>query len=65
MHKRKHSLKMFEGHDDLQAGITNQAFLFAQLTMQDAKANSLTREQIIKESTVNTERLIDKMTIKK
>lgn len=50
--KSKHSLKMFDGHEDLQAKITNQAFLFAQLTMTEAKKNSLTREQVIKESEV-------------
>ena len=47
--QNKHSLKIFDGHEDLQAQITNQAFLFAQLTMAEAKKNSLTREQIIKE----------------
>lgn len=48
----KHSLKMFDGHEDLQAQITNQAFLFAQITMAGAKKNSLTREQAIKEGEV-------------
>ena len=48
----KHSLKMFDGHEDLQAKITNQAFLFAQLTMAEAKKNNLTRDQIIKEGEV-------------
>lgn len=43
---------MFDGHEDLQAKITNQAFMFAQLTMAEAKKNSLTREQVIKESEV-------------
>jgi hypothetical protein len=43
---------MFDGHEDLQAKITNQAFLFAQVTMAEAKKNSLTREQVIKESEV-------------
>ena len=50
--QNKHSLKMFDCHEDLQSKITNQAFLFAQLTMAEAKKNSLTREQIIKESEV-------------
>lgn len=50
--QNKHSLKMFDGHEDLQDKITNQAFLFAQLTMTEAKKNSLTREQVIKESEV-------------
>ncbi len=49
--QNKHSLRMFDGHEDLQAKITNQAFLFAQLTMAEAKKNSLTREQVIKEAT--------------
>lgn len=48
----KHSLKMFEGHEDLQAQITHQAFLFAQLTMAEAKKNNLTREQVINEGEV-------------
>lgn len=43
---------MFDGHEGLQAKITNQAFLFAQLTLAEAKKNSLTREQVIKESEV-------------
>jgi hypothetical protein len=43
---------MFDCHEDLQSKITNQAFLFAQLTMAEAKKNSLTREQVIKESEV-------------
>lgn len=50
----KHSLKMFEGHEELQAGITNDAFLFAQLTMAEAKKNNLTREQVIKEGCHDT-----------
>lgn len=50
--QNKHSLKMFDGHEDLQAQITNQAFLFAQLTRAEAKKNSLTREQVIKEGEV-------------
>lgn len=50
--QNKHSLKMFDCHGDLQSKITNQAFLFAQLTMAEAKKNSLTREQVIKESEV-------------
>ncbi|HBL6576687.1 hypothetical protein [Salmonella phage vB_SenAt-pSL2] len=45
----KHSLKFLEQHEDLAAKVTNQAFLFAQLTLAEAKKNSLTREQIIKE----------------
>lgn len=50
--QNKHSLRMFDGHEDLQAKITNQASLFAQLTMAEAKKNSLTREQVIKDSEV-------------
>ncbi|HBM9312979.1 TPA: hypothetical protein L0114_004004 [Escherichia coli] len=56
--QNKHSLKMFDGHEDLQAQITNQAFLFAQLTMAEAKKNSLTREQIIKEGSRGATRRI-------
>lgn len=56
--QNKHSLKMFDGHEDLQAQITNQAFLFAQLTMAEAKKNSLTREQIIKEGSRSATRRI-------
>ena len=52
--QNKHSLKMFEGHEDLQVGITNQAFLFAQLTMEEAKRSRLTREQVIKEGCHDT-----------
>lgn len=48
----KHSLKMFEGCEDIQAQITRNAFLFAQATLEEAKKNSLTREQIIKEGEV-------------
>lgn len=47
----KHSLKFLEQHEDLAATVTNQAFLFAQLTLAEAKKNSLTRDQIIKEGT--------------
>lgn len=50
----KHSLTMFDGHEDLQGGITKDAFLFAQLTMADAKKHSLTREQVIKEGCHDT-----------
>lgn len=50
----KHSLTMFDGHEDLQAGITNNAFLFAQLTMEEAKRSRLTREQVIKEGCHDT-----------
>nr|DAP74252.1 MAG TPA: hypothetical protein [Caudoviricetes sp.] len=47
----KHSLKFLERHEDLAAQVTNQAFLFAQLTLAEARKNSLTREQVIKEGT--------------
>lgn len=46
----KHSLKMFDGHEDLQANITNDAFLFAQVMMEEAKKNYLTRQQFISEA---------------
>ncbi|ALS88296.1 hypothetical protein ACQ38_gp14 [Proteus phage PM 93] len=48
--KNKISLSILDGKEDMQAHITNQAFLFAQMTLAEAKKNSLTREQIIKES---------------
>lgn len=54
MHANKHSLTMFDGHEDLQAQITNDSFLFAQITMADAKKNRLTREQVIKEGCHDT-----------
>lgn len=56
--QNKHSLKVFDGHEDLQAKVTNDAFLFAQLTMEEAKKNSLTREQIIKEGTRSNELIV-------
>jgi hypothetical protein len=46
----KHSLKMLDGHEDLQAKFTGDAFLFAQLMGATAKKNSLTRQQIINEA---------------
>lgn len=48
---KKPSLKFLDGNEYLQQRVTNQAFLFAQLTMAEAKKNSLSREQIIKEGT--------------
>ncbi|AKA61823.1 hypothetical protein MidiMira_17 [Proteus phage MidiMira-UFV02] len=48
--KNKISLSILDGKEDMQAHVTNQAFLFAQMTLAEAKKNSLTREQIIKES---------------
>lgn len=56
MHTSKHSLNMLDGHEDLQGKVTNDAFLFAQVMMKEAKANSLTREQFIKEATSNPTR---------
>lgn len=48
---KKPSLKFLGGNEYLQKRVTNQAFLFAQLTLAEAKKNSLSREQIIKEGT--------------
>lgn len=48
---KKHSLKFLNGNEYLQQRVTNQAFLFAQLTMAEAKKNSLTRDQVIKDAT--------------
>lgn len=45
----KQSLKFLDRHEQLQGEVTNSAFLFAQMTMAEAKKNSLTREQVIKE----------------
>lgn len=52
----KHSLKFLEGHEDLQAQVTNNAFLFAQLTLAEAKKNSLTRAQVLKDNARKTRR---------
>lgn len=46
----KPSLRVLDEHDEMQSIITNQAALFAELTLQEAKRNSLTREQVIKDS---------------
>lgn len=48
--ENKHSLRFLEGHEDLQAQVTKQAMLFAELTLAEAKKNSLTREEIIRDS---------------
>lgn len=48
---KKPSLKFLGGNEYLQQRVTNQAFLFAQLTLEEAKKNRLSREQIIKEGT--------------
>lgn len=46
------SLKQLDGQEGLQSIVTNNAMLFAALTLEEAKKNSLTREQIIKEGEV-------------
>ncbi|AIM51241.1 hypothetical protein phD2B_0014 [Lelliottia phage phD2B] len=51
MHGNKHSLTMFDGHEDLQATVTNDAFLFAQVMMEEAKKNRIDRSTFIKEAT--------------
>ena len=48
---KKPSLKFLDGNEYLQQRVTNQASLFAQLTMAEAKKNSLTRDQVIKDAT--------------
>lgn len=48
---KKPSLKFLNGNEYLQQRVTNQACLFAQLTMAEAKKNSLTRDQVIKDAT--------------
>lgn len=45
----KHSLTMFDGHEDLQAQVTNNAFLFAQVMMEEAKKNRIDRNTLIEE----------------
>lgn len=46
----KPSLRVLDEHEEMQSIITNQAALFAELTLQEAKKNRLTREQVIKDS---------------
>lgn len=48
---KKPSLKFLDRNEYLQQRVTNQAFLFAQFTMAEAKKNSLTRDQVIKDAT--------------
>lgn len=48
---KKPSLKFLNENEYLQQRVTNQAFLFAQLTMAEAKKNNLTRDQVIKDAT--------------
>lgn len=45
----KQSLTVLDNVPEMQAAVTNQAMLFAQLTFEEAKKNRLTREQVIKE----------------
>lgn len=52
MQTNKQSLKMFDGHEDLQGKVTNDAFLFAQVMMQQAKIERTDRTTLIKEGTV-------------
>lgn len=46
----KVSLRVVEGNEQAQTHITSQAMLFAELTRKEAKKNSLTQAQIIKDS---------------
>lgn len=48
-HTSKQSLRVLDNVPELQDKVTDQAFLFAQMTLAAAKKNSLTRAQIIKE----------------
>ncbi len=52
----KPSLRVLDNAPELQEQVTNQAFLFAQMTLAAAKKNSLTRAQIIKEGSVKRKR---------
>ena len=54
----KQSLTMFDGHEDLQDKIENQAFMFAQVALADARRNNLTRDEMIREGTVDDKRTI-------
>lgn len=49
---KENSLTVLDNAEDLQAMVTRNAFLFAQLTREVAKKESLTREQVIKEGTI-------------
>lgn len=49
----KHSLRHLDHSEDLQTVVTNQAMIFAELTLKAARENKLTREQIIKETHVD------------
>lgn len=46
----KVSLKVIEGNEQAQSHITSQAMLFAELTRKEAKKNSLTQDQVIRDS---------------
>ena len=48
----KVSLRALDEKEDMQSVVTNQAMMFAELTLQAAKQNKLTREQVIKDSQV-------------
>lgn len=52
MQGAKHTLTMLDGHEDLQARVTNNAFLFAQVMMEEARKNRIDRNTLIKEGTV-------------
>ena len=45
----KHTLRVLDSAPEMQAVVTNQALLFAQLTFEAAKKNSLSRKQVIKD----------------
>lgn len=46
----KVSLRVVEGNEQAQTHITSQAMLFAELTRKEAKKNSLTQAQVIKDA---------------
>lgn len=48
MHKV--SLRVLDEKEEMQTVVTNQAMMFAELTLQTAKQNNLTREQVIKDA---------------
>lgn len=54
--QNKPSLRVLDNTPELQEHITNQAFLFAQLTLAAAKKNNLTRAQVIKEGSIKRKR---------
>lgn len=48
---KKYSLSLLDRMPLMQAQVSRNAMLFAQLSLQDAKKHNLTREQMIREKT--------------